>query len=132
MTPSPPCPSDAERIAELFDDILMWSDRLASHLFGIEAHEFKDDLLLFDATCRCVEIVGEAAGRILKLGGGDGDAQLERSLRLASRTRNVLAHGYAIVDVPTVWLTATKSVPDLASHVRVHLARKRGEARSAP
>ena len=80
---------------ELLLDIVEWGERLAGHVQDVAAEDFLSDALIQDAVCRCVEVVGEAAGRLATL-----DPSLERqhpnlALSRAAGARNRSAHGYS-------------------------------------
>jgi uncharacterized protein with HEPN domain len=47
---------------EWLDDIIAWGDRLEGHLSGIVRGGFFASPLIQDATCKCIEAIGEAAG----------------------------------------------------------------------
>ena len=95
-------------------DILSWAARLASHVEGKAWEDFDADTTLQDAVVRCVTVIGEAAGQLLKL---EPDHRLKAELRRAYLTRNALTHGYEGVRYDLVWRTAIESVPELARRV---------------
>ena len=55
---------------ELLLDIVEWGERLEGHIQGVAAGEFLRNTLLQDAVCRCLEVIGEAAGRLRALDPG--------------------------------------------------------------
>lgn len=97
------------------EDIVEWADRLSSYIRFSDLERFEKDTLLQDAVIRCLIVIGEAASRTLRENPEHREAT---SLLGAYRMRNVLAHGYDVVRLETVWQTATHSVPDLADRLR--------------
>lgn len=106
---------------DLLLDIVEWSERLASHVEGATAQGFLHDKRLQDAVCRCVEVIGEAAGRLRTLEPGLQQRHPNLDLARAYGTRNLLAHGYAVVDYEIIWNTAIESVPKVAAAARALL-----------
>lgn len=99
-------------------DIVLWGERLDAHLHNVEWTGFLTNTLLQDAVSKCVEAIGEAAGKLDEL-----DPDLSRrlfgiQLKQARRSRDRLAHGYYHVDLAIVWKTATESVPRLVIAAR--------------
>ena len=63
---------------------------------------------------RCIEIIGEAATR---LGPQFHTTYPQVPWRLIIGMRNALIHGYDGVDLPTLWETATRGVPELLTQI---------------
>ena len=72
---------------------------------------FLQDTRTQDAVCKCVEVLGEAARRLMLADPGMAARHPELALRLAYATRNHLSHGYAKIDYNVLWATAQISVP---------------------
>jgi uncharacterized protein with HEPN domain len=106
---------------ELLLDIIEWSERLAGHVQGATAEGFLRDARLQDAVCRCLEVIGEAAGRLRALDPGLQQRHPDLDLARAYGARNWIAHGYAVVDYAIVWNAATDSVPKMAAAARALL-----------
>ena len=88
------------------------------------AAELTQERLLEDwrasyALIRCVEIIGEAVGR---LGGEFEAAYPQTPWRLAAGMRNHLIHGYDNVDETILWRTVTEKLPLLLTQVENILA----------
>jgi uncharacterized protein with HEPN domain len=49
---------------EWLSDIVSWGERLQGHLAGIDRKTFFADKLIQDAVSKCVEAIGEAAGKL--------------------------------------------------------------------
>jgi uncharacterized protein with HEPN domain len=52
------------RESEWLSDIISWGERLQDHLSGDDRHAFFGSTLIQDAACKCVEAIGEAAGKL--------------------------------------------------------------------
>lgn len=102
-------------------DIVEWSERLARHVEDATAEGFLRDARLQDAVRRCVEAIGEAAGRLRTLDPGLQQRHPDLDLARAYAARNWIAHGYAVVDYGVVWNAATQSVPEMAAAARALL-----------
>jgi uncharacterized protein with HEPN domain len=106
---------------ELVLDIVEWGERLAEHVRGATAEQFVRDALLQDAVCRCVEVIGEAAGRLMAIDPGLQHRHPDLALARAYGARNRIAHGYSAVDYSIVWTAATDSVPKMVVAARALL-----------
>ena len=96
---------------EWLSDIIAWGERLEGHLAGIGRETFLANPLIQDAVSKCVEAIGEAAGKL-----DDLNPELDRTvpdlnLKLARRTRDRLSHGYYSVDLALLWETVIVAVP---------------------
>ena len=107
----------------LLRDIVEWAARFAGHLRGVTQDGFLADPLMQDAVTRCVDVVGEASGRLLAELLDPTLAPREPVLKAAYLTRNRLAHGYADIIPRVLWDTATISVPALAAAVQAVMPR---------
>ncbi len=100
----------------------MWDAREAADVIaGITAEktfaDFDQDILLRSAVERQFEIVGEALAQLARI-----DAETARripDLREIIAFRNVLIHGYALIDRARVWRVVEENLPPL----RAALAR---------
>lgn len=107
---------------------LLWDARDAADLIaGITAGksiaEFDRDVILRSAVERQFQIVGEALAQLARL-----DAAMAGKvpqLREIVAFRNLLIHGYAVVDRARVWRVIEEDVPPL----RAALAELLGEAK---
>jgi uncharacterized protein with HEPN domain len=91
--------------------------------------EFTKDKTLNDYTCndllrsgveRQFEIIGEALNRLVKIA-PDVANQISHHKRVIS-FRNILIHGYDIVEDPIVWDVITNDLPDCMSKSKLYLA----------
>ena len=107
---------------ELLLDIVEWGERLAGHVQDVAAEEFLRDARTQDAVCRCLEVIGEAAGRLMALDPGLQQRHPDLALARAYGARNRIAHGYRTVDYSIVWTAATDAVPKMLAAARALLA----------
>ena len=113
---------ESQQITELLADIVEWGRRADTYVTGLDFDGFVADTLKQDATIRCLEVIGEAAGRILKLDPGFQSSHPALTLREAYRARNRTAHGYGSVDLRSVWETAKVSAPRMVAAAEEALA----------
>jgi uncharacterized protein with HEPN domain len=76
-------------------------------------HEFKKDLKTKRAIERNVEIIGEAANRILKQVPGIAITEIKKIID----TRNRIIHGYDSVSDEIIWAIVVKHLPRLYDEV---------------
>lgn len=82
------------------DDMIAFAEKVLGYTAGLDQTAFVDDPLVFDATVRNLELIGEAATRV------PGDVRLaypEVPWRMLVATRNRLIHGYLGIDNDTLW-----------------------------
>lgn len=96
---------------EWLSDMVSWGERLRGHLAGIDRETFFVDKLIQDAVSKCVEAIGEAAGKL-----DDLNPELDRTvpdlnLKLARKTRDRLSHGYYRIDLVLLWETVVADIP---------------------
>lgn len=87
--------------------------RIAAYLQGFDRSSFDRDSRTQDAVIRNLEVIGEPACNVLRRDPAFVAAHPEIPWSLAYRTRNALSHGYADVDIGTVWNTARTDLPQL-------------------
>jgi uncharacterized protein with HEPN domain len=80
------------------------------------------EAVIFDAVCRNIEIIGEAAG---KVGPEFREAHPEIPWRQMISARNILIHNYDGIEPAIVWAIVEGSIPTLL-HAVLHLL---GESR---
>jgi uncharacterized protein with HEPN domain len=78
---------------------------------------YKTNKLLKRAIERELEIIGEAAGRILKI---DSSFPIENARKIVD-LRNWVIHGYDIIDDIIIWGIISKQLPILKNQVEVLL-----------
>ncbi len=72
------------------------------------------DSIIFDAVCRNIEIIGEAAG---KVDPGFRERHAEIPWRKMIAARNILIHNYEGVDPDIVWAIVRTEIPDLLERI---------------
>lgn len=97
---------------------LLWDARKASRLIAQFVadrtwNDYESDPMLRSAVERQFQIIGEALNRLGRL--DPGTATLIPDLPRIVAFRNVLVHGYAVIDNELVWEAATRRVVDLAA-----------------
>jgi len=101
-------------------DIVDACEALSSFVMGRDFESYLGDMLLRSAVERQLEIVGEALDRLRQT-----DAALATRIPDVAAIvgfRNVLAHGYDIVDHDIVWRTVASDVPRLRQTAATILA----------
>ena len=82
---------------------------------GLDADAYAADELRSSAVERQLEIIGEALKNLRKTDPDIGD-QIPEIARIIG-LRNILAHGYTVVDDAVVWSAASQRVPELLAVV---------------
>ena len=109
-------------------DIVLWGDRLDEHLRNADWPAFLKNDLLQDAVSKCIEAIGEAAGKLDEFDPNLSQRFFGVQLKQARRSRDRLSHGYYSIDLAIVWQTATVSIPRLVSAARSTRDALRGKA----
>lgn len=103
-------------VRALIQDAVDACEKIASFLVERSLDEYLESPMLRSAVERQSEIVGEALNR-LRHRSPDWAAKVT-DLARAVAFRNVLIHGYATIDDPTVWEVATVHMPALHDDLR--------------
>ncbi len=100
---------------KLLDDIRDAAAFIEDAAKGKSLEQYRTDRLLRQALERNFEIVGEAINRLMR---DDTDVadQIEHASVIVG-FRNVLAHGYDLIDDEKVWQTIVRDVPHLRQQV---------------
>ena len=104
---------------------LLWDAREAADLIatitaGKSFADFDRDVVLRSAVERQFEIVGEALARLARL--DPAIAAKIPDLREIVAFRNVLIHGYAVIDRARVWRVVEDNLPELRAALAALLA----------
>lgn len=110
------------RVSAYLQDIRESGRAIAAYLHGVTEAEFRQNPMRQDAGIRRLEIIGEAAGRIMSADRQFLEHFPDLPLREAYDMRNFVSHGYDAVDLAIVWDTASKDVPALTEAVEALLA----------
>jgi uncharacterized protein with HEPN domain len=111
-----------------FSDIVEWGNRPDKHLAGVNWESFLHSPLLQDATSKCAEAVGEAAGQLLEIDPDLDTAYPDLQLRLAYMSRNKLSHGYHTIDTAILWATVSEAIPRTVAAARKVIRDNDGSA----
>ncbi|WP_167140191.1 HepT-like ribonuclease domain-containing protein [Diaminobutyricimonas sp. TR449] len=100
--------------------VLLWdvhtaANRIANFIAGIDGAAYSVDELRRSAVERQVEIIGEALKNLRNV--DPTAAQQIPDLTRIVGLRNILAHGYAVVDDSVLWSAASQRVPELLAVV---------------
>lgn len=103
---------------ELLQDIADFSAKIERFLGSSTQADFMADEMMRWAVAKCIEAIGEAAGRIVRLDPAFAASHPELLLAEAYRMRNRLTRGYGSINWTAVWATACDDVPELANRIR--------------
>ncbi len=92
------------------DDMIAFIEKVLAYTDGIDQAGFVASGLIYDATLRNLELIGEAATHIPDEVRG---AHPEIPWRMIVATRNRLIHGYLGIDDDTLWSVIQDDVPEL-------------------
>jgi uncharacterized protein with HEPN domain len=104
-------------------DIVSWGERLQEHVAGVSRETFFTDTLIQDAVSKCVEAIGEAAGKLDDLNPELDRAVPDLNLKLARKTRDRLSHGYYRIDLVLLWETVIVAIPKTVAAAKLIRAR---------
>ena len=107
---------------KLLEDIRQACEYILEFTEDKTLSDYTDNTLLRSGVERQFEIIGEALNRLTKAE-PDLVSQISHYKRVIS-FRNILIHGYDIVEDPVVWDVATKDLPVLYEQVRILLSKK--------
>jgi uncharacterized protein with HEPN domain len=96
-------------------DIQTACGRLRRFIEGKHFEDYRGDDFLRSAVERQFEIIGEAIVQLSRIDPGVTEKISERSKIVAFR--NILVHGYAVIDNAVVWDIIETKLPMLASEV---------------
>lgn len=102
------------------EDIRQAAELAMQFTQGKSLADFAEDFLLRSAVERQLEIIGEAINRLHKIDPEVAE-RIEDYRRIIS-FRNILIHGYDLVDNRLVWSVVTTKVPPLVERVKALLA----------
>jgi uncharacterized protein with HEPN domain len=97
------------------DDMIVFSEKVVAYTGGLDQQAFVVSGLVYDATLRNLELIGEAAAHV------PDAVRAAHPLvpwRLVVATRNRLIHGYLGIDNDTLWSIVVSDVPDLLPKLR--------------
>lgn len=104
-------------VVACLQDIRDSAEAIERYVEGVSEAQFRVDVMRQDAVVRRIEIIGEAADRIIKADPGYARSLPGLPLAEAKLMRNKVIHEYDGVDPGVVWDTARNDVPDLGRKV---------------
>jgi uncharacterized protein with HEPN domain len=112
----------AERVWRFYiDDMISFWEKVIDYTAGLDQQAFVANGLVYDATLRNLELIGEAATRV------PSDVRVahqEVPWRQLIATRNRLIHGYLGIDNDTLWSIIEVDVPALLPRLRAMRAQR--------
>ena len=97
------------------DDMIGFGSKVLAYTAGLDQTTFVADSLVYDATIRNVELIGEAATRVPE---AIRAAHPQVPWRVLIATRNRLIHGYLGIDNNILWSIVTSDIPALLQALR--------------
>lgn len=91
-------------------DMIEFAEKVLTYTKGLDQAGFVQNELIYDATLRNLELIGEAATHIPD---NVRNARPEIPWRMIVATRNRLIHGYLGIDDDTLWSIIQDDVPEL-------------------
>ncbi|MGM1017340.1 MAG: HepT-like ribonuclease domain-containing protein [Actinomycetota bacterium] len=103
----------------LFWDVRQAGNLISGFIAGIDEREYLADALRRSAVERQLEIIGEALNSLRKH--DPETAERVPDIKRIIGLRNILIHGYAVVDDAVVWAAARMKVPELLASIDAFL-----------
>lgn len=97
------------------DDMIHFAEKVVAYTAGLDQQAFVASSLVYDATVRNLELIGEAATHVPD---AIRAAHPNVPWRLVVATRNRLIHGYLGIDNDTLWSIVVSDVPALLPRLR--------------
>ncbi len=97
------------------DDMIAFAEKVLAYTAGMDQPAFVADSLVYDATLRNLELIGEAATHVPD---DVRQAHPEVPWRMVIATRNRLVHAYLGIDNDTLWSIVFTDVPALLPMLR--------------
>lgn len=102
--------------AKYLYDIIKACEAILHFIEGKNCADYENDLLLQSGVERQLMIIGEALNQAI---GDDPEiSELIPDSREIINLRNVIVHGYAVVENETIWGILQSDLPDLYDQVR--------------
>lgn len=97
------------------DDMIAFAEKVLAYTAGMDQPAFVANPLVYDATLRNLELIGEAATHVPD---DVRQAHPEVPWRMVIATRNRLVHAYLGIDNDTLWSIVVTDVPGLLPMLR--------------
>ena len=101
------------------EDIIKYSENIRTMIDGVSYETFQNDILIYFAVMKNVEIVGEAA---YMLSAEFKESHPQTPWKIVQGMRHYLVHGYANIDVHELYSTAVNDIPILKQQAETYLA----------
>ena len=101
------------------EDIIKYSENIRVMIDGVSFEKFQNDILIYYAVMKNVEIVGEAA---FMLSTEFKETHPKTPWKVVQGMRHYLVHGYANIDVQELYNTAMNDIPVLKEQAEEYLA----------
>lgn len=101
------------------EDIIKYSENIRKMIEGVSFEKFQDDILIYFAVMKNVEIVGEAA---FMLSAEFKETHPNTPWKVVQGMRHYLVHGYANIDIHELYSTAVNDIPILKEQAEEYLA----------
>lgn len=104
------------KVIKLLEDVLQAGEQIQEFVRGVSLDTYRQNILLRSAVERQFEIIGEALNRLARI-----DLDVFRQITDARRIvsfRNVLIHGYGVIDDEIVWEAIQHRLPQLLDEIR--------------
>ncbi len=109
--------SEPERTWQFYiNDMIAFAERVLEYTKGLDQAEFESSSMIYDATVRNLELIGEAANHIPET---IRQQNPEIPWRQLVATRNRLIHGYLGIDNDTLWSIIRDDVSPLMALLKV-------------
>lgn len=104
-----------DEYSDYINDILKSMEFSQKFIKDCNLQSFKDDDKTQFAVIRCLEIIGEATKRLpdsLK------ESNPDIPWKAMAGMRDRLIHGYDVIDYEIIWITVTKTIPDIIQKIQ--------------
>ena len=101
-------------------DMAGFAEKVLDYTRDLDQAGFVASHLVYDASLRNLELIGEAATHVPETVRADND---DIPWRMIIATRNRLIHGYLGIDDDTLWSIITDDVPELLATLRQLLSK---------
>jgi uncharacterized protein with HEPN domain len=103
--------SDGEREWRFYvGDMIAFAEKVVAYTAGLDQSTFVANALVYDATLRNLELIGEAASHVPN---EVRQAYQDVPWRMIIATRNRLIHAYLGIDNDTLWSIVATDIPAL-------------------
>ena len=100
------------------EDIIRYSENIRKMIDGVSFDKFKNDILIYYAVMKNVEIVGEAA---FMLSNEFKESHPQTPWKVVQGMRHYLVHGYANIDSTELYNTAVNDIPILKKQAESYI-----------